>query len=160
MLLLNTVYFKGQWAQKFQKEKTIKGRFYLSNQEVVDNVEYMRNTGVYKYFESTQLDAKILRIPYKVSVDDCIRFRGMIFNIFQDSPIAMYIILPNTKTGLKRLIKDMTNSVSRIYTYLMDDVNIELYLPKFKFTYKSQFAGILQKVIQNTPLKKILELIF
>lgn len=66
MILLNAIYFRGQWSEQFPKNQTTKAGFYLSNSKTV-TVDYMQNTGKYLYHESNKLDAKVLRLPYRVS---------------------------------------------------------------------------------------------
>ena len=49
MILLNAVYFKGEWAAKFLEEFTRKLPFYnLGNEEV--NVDTMSQIDHFKYF--------------------------------------------------------------------------------------------------------------
>lgn len=65
MIIVNALYFKGFWNEEFRKNETKYGGFYKTPDEVI-NVQYMKNTAKYHYVESKQLDASILRIPYKV----------------------------------------------------------------------------------------------
>lgn len=65
MILANAIYFKGTWRHKFPKNKTANGGFYVSPSKIVD-VPFMTTTGQFDFHESTDLDAKILRLPYKV----------------------------------------------------------------------------------------------
>lgn len=65
MLIVNALYFKGLWDEQFKSKETRYGGFYRTPDDVI-KVEYMKNTAKYYYTESKQLDANILRIPYKV----------------------------------------------------------------------------------------------
>ena len=65
MILANAIYFKGTWRHQFPKENTTPGGFYVSPTEIVE-ASYMKTTDTFYYFESNELDAKILRLPYKV----------------------------------------------------------------------------------------------
>lgn len=66
MIIANAIYFKGTWRHQFPKNNTAVGGFYVSPSEIV-NVPYMTTTDAFYYFESNDLDAKILRLPYKVT---------------------------------------------------------------------------------------------
>jgi serine protease inhibitor len=55
-LLLNAVYFKGQWAQKFDKANTQKRDFTLAG-GAVKQVPRMRQSGRFDYFETPQMQA-------------------------------------------------------------------------------------------------------
>lgn len=52
---------------KFDSNYTKKGGFYIDRENTV-NVEYMENLDRYEYFEHPTLDAKFLRIPFKVII--------------------------------------------------------------------------------------------
>jgi serine protease inhibitor len=65
MIIANAIYFKGTWRHQFPKNNTALGGFYVSPSEIV-TVPYMTTTDAFYYFESNALDAKILRLPYKV----------------------------------------------------------------------------------------------
>jgi serine protease inhibitor len=56
LLLLNAVYFKGQWAQKFDKAKTQQRDFTLPGGSV-EQVPRMSQSGRFDYFETPQLQA-------------------------------------------------------------------------------------------------------
>lgn len=67
MLVINALYFKGEWNAQFKKEQSFHGGFYTTPNDIID-VEYMRNTGSYHYYESKPLDAQLLRMPFKVKL--------------------------------------------------------------------------------------------
>lgn len=69
MLICNALYFKGSWRHQFSKSLTRSGGFYISPTEIVE-VPLMETTDTFYFFESQDLDAKIIRLPYKVSVLD------------------------------------------------------------------------------------------
>lgn len=68
LLMANALYFKGLWRIPFPRNQTSYGGFYITPSRTV-TVPYMYNYGRYYYFESNELDAKILRLPYKVTID-------------------------------------------------------------------------------------------
>lgn len=65
ILLINTIYFNGFWSKPFAENDTAVQNFFISPQAVVP-VQFMTRTDDYYYSESTELDAKVLRLPYKV----------------------------------------------------------------------------------------------
>jgi serine protease inhibitor len=60
-LLLNAVYFKGQWAQKFDKTKTQQRDFTLASGSA-KQVPRMAQSGRFGYFETPQMQA--VRLPF------------------------------------------------------------------------------------------------
>lgn len=67
MLLMNALYFKGLWREPFPRNQTDYGVFYTAPRQPIQ-VLYMYNRGQFYYTESSELDAKILRLPFKVKV--------------------------------------------------------------------------------------------
>jgi serpin B len=85
MIILNAVYFKGQWINPFSKGLTTKKMFYNYNSEKDGKkVETMSNTKHYSYFEDSNLQA--IDLKYK-----------------KDAMSAL-IILPNKKIDINEFI--------------------------------------------------------
>ena len=67
LVLVNAIYFKGLWANKFDPEFTRKAQFYVSPSENV-TVDMMKSESDYPYVDLTEeLDAKAVALPYKVA---------------------------------------------------------------------------------------------
>lgn len=125
LVVANAVYFKGKWRRKFPIDNTHQGGFYVSPTKVV-NVEYMTNTDTYFYGESKELDAKLLRLPYK----------GRNFGFF--------IVLPNSKGGLSELMNSINLYTLKKQLYIMDERKVDVVIPKFKFEFSAGYSKILQ----------------
>ena len=63
LTLVNDIYFKGEWREKFKRERTYFGSFFVSQNEVV-KVQMMHQENTFKYFQSQKLDCEILEMPY------------------------------------------------------------------------------------------------
>ena len=64
MIILNAVYFKGDWVYKFKKESTKKRIFYNFNSQTNGkNVDMMQITQFFSYFEDCNLQA--ISLPYE-----------------------------------------------------------------------------------------------
>lgn len=89
MLIVNTLFFKGLWRGKyFSPENTRNGKFYLIDNRTVDT-SIIHAYGRFYYVESSDLDAKILRIPYDVYNLLFSFFLFFILSYFRDS--SLYI---------------------------------------------------------------------
>ena len=66
LVLVNAVYFKGDWITKFDTELTVEQPFFLGSEDSQINVPMMNINGMYRVGNFDQLDARILRLPYKV----------------------------------------------------------------------------------------------
>lgn len=83
MIVANALYFKGLWKDMFEKQATSYKKFYPDGHgypATAKDVLTMAVIGCFPYFESAQLDARIVGLPY------------------QGEKTAMYIIIPNNST--------------------------------------------------------------
>jgi serine protease inhibitor len=87
LLLVNAVYFKGQWAQQFNKALTQQRDFTLADGSV-KQVPRMVQSGNFGYFETPQMQA--IRLP------------------FGDGDLVMDILLPAQSSSLDALAADLT----------------------------------------------------
>jgi serine protease inhibitor len=87
VLLLNAVYFKGQWAHKFDKAQTQQRDFTLAGGSV-KQVSRMAQSGRFEYFETPLLQA--IRLS------------------FGDGDLVMEVLLPATSSSLDALEAELT----------------------------------------------------
>ncbi|KAJ8976473.1 hypothetical protein NQ317_001154 [Molorchus minor] len=139
MILANAVFFRGTWRNRFPKNQTFIGKFYVpfDNNFLSINVPFMNTEAEFYYIESPSLDAKILRMPYK------------------GDRYSMFIVLPNSKGGLPSLLRNIHLHNLKNLLYLMDKRMVNVTLPKFKFDYQARLTSTLQKfgliqMFQNT----------
>ncbi|XP_055715586.1 serine protease inhibitor 2-like [Phlebotomus papatasi] len=125
MLMLNAVYFRGLWRKAFNR--TIQLPFHLSLNES-KTTEFMLADGLYYFYESKELDAKILRLPYK------------------GKQFAMTVILPNSKSGIHSFVRQVDTILLHRIKWLMDEVECRVLLPKFHFDITTQMKDPLIKL--------------
>ena len=61
MIILNAVYFNGEWIKTFEKESTTKQKFYNLN-KIEKKIDMMENTEKYNYFEDSNLQS--IELPF------------------------------------------------------------------------------------------------
>lgn len=127
LVLVNAIYFKGNWADKFDPADTKKEPFYLNDQDKID-VDTMHIMKKYRYGENSDLDAKILELPY------------------ENREVSMVIVLPNQRNGLKALeaklaSTDITTIVQNLYS-----TQVSVALPKFRIESTIQLNDALKEV--------------
>ncbi|XP_017061193.1 serine protease inhibitor 42Dd-like [Drosophila ficusphila] len=128
-MLLNAIYFKGQWQYKFNPDETKKEDFRVSDQKRVP-VEMMNLETHLRYDYVESLDVQVVELP------------------FLNSSLNMVIYLPKKVEGLKALEEQISGfSVSLIKT------KVFLKLPKFKIEFTKELSDILQ----NMGIKKAFE---
>jgi serine protease inhibitor len=92
-LLLNAVYFKGQWTHKFDKAQTQQRDFTLAGGSV-KQVPRMAQSGRFDYFETPQMQA--IRLS------------------FGDGDLVMEVLLPAKSSSLGALEAQLTPSIGRL----------------------------------------------
>ena len=115
LVLVNAIYFYGDWANPFEKQATMPKDFILIDGSKT-NVSYMNRQGRYNYYEDSKIQA--IEIPYK------------------DNKASLVIFLPNKKNEITEFEKSFD------YKYYQDIIaafqisSVRLSLPKFQTTYK------------------------
>ena len=117
MFLINALYFKGEWVNKFDPANTVPANFYGTD-GAAKSVSMMSASNKLKYYDGPNFSAA--RLPYG------------------RDKIAMYIFLPKAGTsvdafisglaadGVEKVVTDMASAGQRV-------VNVRM--PKFKFEY-------------------------
>ncbi|TNN35335.1 Heparin cofactor 2 [Liparis tanakae] len=124
LMLLNYLYFKGTWEQKFPKEMTHYRNFRVTDKTSV-RVPMMSNKGNYLAAADHELECDILQLPYA-------------------GDISMLIALPRKITGMRNLeqeisptvvnkwLKNMTNRGAAFSQQAQYESTREVVLPRFK----------------------------
>ncbi|CAI9164908.1 unnamed protein product [Rangifer tarandus platyrhynchus] len=127
LVLVNAVYFKGQWNQEFNKENTVEEQFWL-NKDTSKSVQMMKQTNRFNFVSLEDMQAKILEIPYK------------------GEELSMMVLLPNEVDGLQKLEDQLTaeNVVEWTSPQNMGKRQVDLYLPRFKVEESYDLVPTLQ----------------
>ena len=127
LVLVNAIYFKGNWKDTFYQENTTTEPFYLNDVDSVE-VQMMHAARNFYYNEDTTLYAKILKLPY----------------INED--LSMIIILPYDRNGIAELEKKLgTINLTEIIQNMWPRLVI-VSLPKFKIEQTIDLKSSLTKV--------------
>ncbi|XP_029645070.1 serpin B11-like isoform X2 [Octopus sinensis] len=127
LLLINAVYFKGIWAEKFPKKATYSKQFYLSPYKTVSH-DFMY---ISEYFNTkVSKNYKVVELPYI------------------EKSFSMFVILPNEINGLAVLEKEINAQ------FLKEIVNrkkfqeryLELSMPKFRLQCSFNLGDVLKKL--------------
>ncbi len=115
MILTNAIYFKGTWKIQFEEQNTTKRNFTLLSGEniQVDMMKLIDKDVKFNYTETD--DLQILEMLY--SGDD----------------ISMIILLPKAGVELSDIISSANREKYKYWIEQMNEVEADVYLPKFKF---------------------------
>ena len=123
LLLLNAVYFKGQWQHPFNKAQTQERDFALSD-GTSKKVSRMAQSGRFDYFETPQVQA--IRLP------------------FGDGDLAMEVLLPAKSSSLEALETELTPELWAVWRSQFVARQGSLELPRFELKSHYRLNGPLQ----------------
>uniref|UniRef100_A0A4W2BWY4 Serpin domain-containing protein n=1 Tax=Bos indicus x Bos taurus TaxID=30522 RepID=A0A4W2BWY4_BOBOX len=127
LVLVNAVYFKGQWQEEFKKENTVEEKFWL-NKGTSKPVQMMKQTNHFNFVSLEDVQAKILEIPYK------------------GGELSMMVLLPDEVDGLQEVEDQLTAEKLIEWTspQNMGNREVDLYLPRFKVEESYNLVPTLQ----------------
>ena len=115
MFLINAIYFKGAWKYPFDKHENAVSPFNLGNGNTVSTTfMYQHNVSV-NYFKNDVME--MVQLPYG----------GGNFN--------MYVLLPVVNVSASDVMAALDASYFQDWQSQMHKFSIDLYFPKFKFSY-------------------------
>lgn len=123
LIILNTVYFKGEWEKEFSEMATLPRKFYLLDGTVKD-INSMSGRRNIKYFENE--DLQIIKLPYK----------GL--------KKSFCVILPKRKDGLPDLERSLTAAGLDMLYANMKEEDVNCIIPKFKLENEFSLASPLR----------------
>ncbi|EHB08566.1 Serpin B4 [Heterocephalus glaber] len=114
LILVNAIYFKGDWNLKFDEKNTVERKFWL-NKDTSKSVQMMEQSNHLKFAPLEDVQAKMVEIPYK------------------GKALSMVVLLPNEVDGLQQLEDKLTAEKLMEWTSLqnMNMTDVNLHLPKF-----------------------------
>ncbi|KAK2702995.1 leukocyte elastase inhibitor-like [Artemia franciscana] len=135
MVLVNAVYFKGDWKHQFNPKKTKPEVFHVSSNKQ-SFVDMMFQEGRFRHGFCEELMSDILEVPY----------------VGRD--ISMFILLPSSvKNTLCDVLSKLNGKIWKKALKNIKKVNIEVGIPKFKI----EASIYLTEYLENMGLKHALE---
>lgn len=133
LVLVNAIYFKGNWEAKFEKECTKEMPFKINKNETKP-VQMMFRKGKYNLSYIGDLETKVIEIPYV------------------GNELSMIVLLPDAiqdeSTGLEKLEKELTYEklMEWINPEMMDSTEMRLSFPRFKLEENYDLKPILSNM--------------
>ncbi|XP_072366037.1 leukocyte elastase inhibitor-like isoform X1 [Scyliorhinus torazame] len=129
LVLVNAIYFKGNWERKFQEQNTYEGEFRI-NQNETKPVQMMRQKAKFNMAYISEIKAKVLELPYV------------------QSELSMIVLLPDrddNSDGLQNLQNRLTFDKLMDWTNpeKMDNMEVKVVLPKFRLEEKYDLKSTL-----------------
>jgi serine protease inhibitor len=117
-IILNTIYFKSKWAIPFSINSTRTGTFYGMKQSTQVPLMHISDK---KFLYAEDHDNQMIQLPYV------------------NKSLAMYIVLPKTKTDPGKMCSSL---IFRNYS----EQSVNLTLPKFEHRQRTHLIPVLQKM--------------
>jgi serpin B len=130
MYLVNAIYFKSSWNQKFDPAQTKPKPFYKPDGSQVQ-ASFMTGTKDYNY--NAEGNISVFELPYS------------------DKKFSMVIVMPTDGTSLKDVITGLDSAKWQGLTQRLTAINAEISLPKFKFTYSVTLNDALKALGMQIP---------
>uniref|UniRef100_A0A8C8VR18 Serpin B6 n=1 Tax=Pelusios castaneus TaxID=367368 RepID=A0A8C8VR18_9SAUR len=133
LVLVNAIYFKGNWATQFNKDHTTKRQFKINKNETKP-VQMMFKKAEFNMTYAGDFQTKILELPYV------------------DNEISMIVLLPDeiqdNSTGLEQLERELTYEklIDLINPEMMDITEMEVSLPRFKLEQAYDLKSVLSSM--------------
>ncbi|XP_037613110.1 leukocyte elastase inhibitor-like isoform X1 [Sebastes umbrosus] len=130
LVLVNAIYFKGNWNKQFRETETRDAQFNL-NKNDTKSVKMMHQKSKFPVTYIPEANCQILEMPYK------------------GKELSMLIFLPNqiedSTTGLEKLESQLTyeNFVEWTRPDMMDETEIRVGLPRFKMEESYDLKNVL-----------------
>ena len=125
MVLLNAIYFKGNWQKEFDDFYTQDRPFYLSN-GMEKQHPTMFKLSQYSYYENQTFQA--INLPYG------------------EGRVSMYIFLPKEEIGLEKFHQTLNVENWENWMLQFESQPITLSLPKFKNEYEVTLNNVLKSL--------------
>ncbi len=125
LVLTNAIYFFGEWARKFDPDRTRNEDFYLDAANQV-NVPFMHETNRYRYAETDAF--QLLEMSYK------------------GGDLSMVILLPRARDGIAALERDLTSMSIEQLLAQASMKKVIVTLPKFRIEKAFGLEEVLRKM--------------
>lgn len=122
MLLINAIYFKGKWKSQFDASMTEEESFYRPGAASVE-ADMMNQTNDFKFYSGNGFI--MAELPYG------------------QGNFVMDIILPDDRYGMPALIPAITGDDFASWVSQMNERELRLALPRFKYSFKKELKDVL-----------------
>jgi len=125
MYIINAIYFKGQWAARFDKKLTRDLDFHMTANKTKKH-PMMTQKGKYKYFKGDTFQA--VSLPYG------------------KKRLSMFVFLPDPKSSLQEFHKKLTVSNWNQWMSKFSEYDGDIILPRFKCEYEAELGSSLKSL--------------
>lgn len=126
MVLINAIYFKGDWSRQFNKQQTTTEPFYLTNGTAKQH-PLMSQRGEYRYLDHSQ-------------------FQGVMLPYGDRRRMSMVILLPKKNSTLAELQRNLTAENWEQWMSQFRNRQGSIQIPRFKLEYEIDLVPVLTRL--------------
>lgn len=134
MVLINAIYFKGNWKSQFQSKNTRKMEFRNEKGNFMTDMMYQEDSFRFCHLPDMQMNA--LDIPY------------------QGDKLSMLVLLPMAEDGLNELEKKLSERLLNDVISNLREKEVTVYLPKFKMESEFHLGPLLSTMGMSSAFDK------
>ena len=123
LFLINTIYFKGEWKERFDPSNTRDKPFYLIN-EKEKSVPMMQRLDDFPYLEEANFQG--ISLPYG------------------DGQVSMYIFLPSKASDLNTFLENLNAENWEKWIAQFNEQEVRVQIPKFKLEFETSLVDALK----------------
>jgi serpin B len=124
LVLVNAIYFKGDWAHQFDKARTHRADFWITPNQAVP-VDLMAQTSLFDYGETPEM--QLLRLPY-------------------GDRFSMLVLLPKKDSSIETVEEILSSDNLKHWCDCMRTVDVDVNLPRFKLNSGFLLAATLNQL--------------
>jgi len=153
LVLLNAVYFKGSWVNKFMKRVTQDRPFYSDYNSPIEAPTMFQTD---QFLFVIKDDYKAICLPYVGGNSDVVdrTLRTLVVNDVGPS-VSMIVIVPETKEAMDSLVEDFLERQESIVSEIFSEElrEVDLYLPKFKIESEFKLISTFKNLGLDAPFE-------
>lgn len=127
MVLINAIYFKGDWLFAFDPQHTFNDTFYVSRNENIP-VKMMFMSKKLKIGFNSNYGVQLVELPYK------------------SKELSMIIMLPRSTGEHVNLEREINEDILNSMVNSLTEEKVEIYLPKFKMSFEQKLVPVLRNL--------------
>ena len=131
ILALSGLYMKSIWLHPFDPKKTTEAQFYLAMKET-PTVRMMVQQCIFRFAQHQKMDCDILEMP------------------FANTYSTVLILLPHKQDGVQKLESKLDRKILETMYDSLQDENIEVHFPKFRYELGLTLGDSLQRLGMKT----------
>ena len=130
LVLVNAIYFKGDWSRKFNRDLTDDKDFHVTDTNTIRVPMMKMSKAKMMYGVNQDLDCQALELPY---VGDS---------------LTMTILLPDPKITLQQLVTNLRveHLMDTAEKFRMKSLEVDIWLPRFHLDEELSLAEVLAKM--------------